>query len=67
MLGYSKEENEKMKSRLAQFGVDCDVMSAEDVRKKWSVLDTTPFPEYNEEGEIVEKVGVVYTTVKDMV
>lgn len=30
-------------------------MSAEDVEKTWPVLDTTPFPEFTEEGDLIEK------------
>ena len=30
-------------------------MSADDVVERWPVLDTTPFPEYSDDGELINK------------
>ena len=53
-----------MVERLAKFGVGGTTMDADDVTKRWSVLDTTPFPEFTEEGDLVEKeyVGLLCLT-----
>ena len=52
-----------MVERLAKFGVGGTTMDADDVAKRWSVLDTTPFPEFTEAGDQVEKefVGLLLT------
>jgi len=56
MLGKPKEENVAMVERLRSFGVESEVMDAADVEAKWKVLDTTPYPEFDEEsGEMIEK------------
>ena len=55
MLGYTENENQLMSERLSKFGVPSEVMNAEDVKKKWPVLDTTPFPEFNDDGDLIER------------
>merc|ERR1719267_131133 len=55
MLGYAKSENEQMVERLSKFGVGSEVMDADDVIKRWPVLDCSPFPEFTDDGELIEK------------
>jgi sarcosine oxidase subunit beta len=58
MLGYREAENKAMVERLGRFGVTSEVMDADDVAKKWPCLDTSPFPEFNDEGdEVVKDLG----------
>jgi len=55
MLGKQKEENELMVKRLAAFGVDSEVMNGEDVTKRFPAMSVDPFPEFDDDGELVER------------
>jgi len=55
MLGKPKEENELMVQRLAAFGVDSEVMNGEDVTKRFPAMSVDPFPEFDDDGELVER------------
>lgn len=54
MLGKGKAENEAMQARLAKFGVESDVVDAQAIKDRWPVMNTDPFPEYDENGNEVE-------------
>ena len=55
MLGKTKCQNEAMKARLAQFGVESDILDEQGIKAKYPTMNTDPYPQYNfETGEIVE-------------
>jgi len=51
MLGKPKAENEQMKERLAAFGIGSTVLDAQDVKERFPVINTEPYPDYDEDGE----------------
>jgi len=56
MLGKTREGNQGLVDRLNKFNVGCDMMDADDIRKRFPALSTEPFPEIDDEsGEFVEK------------
>eukprot|EP00670_Eutreptiella_braarudii_P006371 CAMPEP_0174284734 /NCGR_PEP_ID=MMETSP0809-20121228/6478_1 /TAXON_ID=73025 ORGANISM="Eutreptiella gymnastica-like, Strain CCMP1594" /NCGR_SAMPLE_ID=MMETSP0809 /ASSEMBLY_ACC=CAM_ASM_000658 /LENGTH=405 /DNA_ID=CAMNT_0015380349 /DNA_START=199 /DNA_END=1416 /DNA_ORIENTATION=+ len=56
MLGYQKQQNVEMQGRLAQFGVESEVLDEAAFVKKMPLMSPEPFPDYDmETGELREK------------
>mmetsp|Transcript_40412 Transcript_40412/g.49007 ORF Transcript_40412/g.49007 Transcript_40412/m.49007 type:complete len:448 (+) Transcript_40412:103-1446(+) len=55
MLGYDKCKNEAMAKRLLDHGVHSTVLDEDDFKKRFPLFSTEPFPEFNEEGDLLEK------------
>eukprot|EP00854_Cymbomonas_tetramitiformis_P001487 gene1487-2114_t len=55
MLGYDKCKNDAMKKRLADHGVQSSVLDESDFKKRFPLFSTEPFPEFTEEGDVIEK------------
>lgn len=53
MLGKSKAENEAMQVRLSRFGISSDVLNACSLSARFPLINTEPYPEFTEEGDIV--------------
>ena len=50
MLGYDRCQNDAMVDRLAKFGVASDVLDEAEMRRRYPMMSTDPFPTYDEEG-----------------
>lgn len=55
MMGKTQCENESMKERLGAFGVETHVLDETLASKQFPLMNFEAFPEYNDEGDIVEK------------
>jgi len=53
MLGADPAENRAAQARLASFGVDADVLGADELGARFPLLSTEPTPEYDSEGDEV--------------
>lgn len=56
MLGKAKADNDMMKQRLHDFGVESTVLDAQGVKQMYPAIRTDPYPELNEDGEETGKV-----------
>lgn len=56
MLGKSKADNFTIQERLKRYNVESEVLDADGISRKFPVLNTEPYPEFNPEtGDIVNK------------
>jgi len=56
MLGKTRQGNQEIVDRLNKYNVGCDMMTADDIQRRFPALSTEPFPEIDaESGEFVEK------------
>ena len=51
MLGYDGAQNTAMVDRLARFGVGADVLDAAELAHRFPLINSEPFPLYNDEGD----------------
>ena len=51
MLGYDGAQNTAMVDRLARFGVGADVLDAAEPAHRFPLINSEPFPLYNDEGD----------------